>query len=87
MTPSPTALTQIRNAWMDDTGHVLAMFGNEAASRYLFNLLTDEQAEEFLRTMEGGNAFNRDEFCGMCGTLLSAGNKICPSCGLDNECK
>ncbi len=84
MIPSPTSLTVVRNAWMDDTGHVLAMFGTEAASAYLFTLLTNEQAEEFLRAMRG-NAFIRDEFCEECGTLLSAGNKICPKCGLDNE--
>ncbi len=82
---SPTSLTVVRNAWMDDTEHVLAMFGTEAASQYLFTLLTNEQAEEFLRAMRG-NAFNRDEFCNECGTLLSAGNKICPKCGHDCEC-
>jgi hypothetical protein len=63
MVPSPTSLTAVRNAWMDDAGHVLAMFGTEAASQYLFNLLTDEEAEEFLRAMQG-NAFNRE-----CDTL------------------
>lgn len=84
MIPNPTLFTVVHKVWMDDTGHVLAMFGTDAAAQYMFGLLTNEQAEEFLRAMRG-NAFNRDEFCDECDTLLSAGNKTCPSCGHDND--
>lgn len=81
---APRVMTVMRKAWLGDDGHVLAMFGTDEAAHYLFNLLTDEQVAEFLRTMQG-NAFNRDEFCSECGTLLSAGNKFCPGCNHDNE--
>ena len=81
---TPRAMTVMRKAWVGDDDHVLAMFGTDEAAEYLFNLLTDDQVAEFLRTMRG-NAFNRDEFCDECGTLLSAGNHICPKCGHDNE--
>lgn len=80
----PTKMTAMRTAWVGDDSHVLAMFGTEEAALYLFSLLTDDQVAEFLRASKG-NAFNRDQFCDQCDTLLSAGNKICPDCGHDNE--
>jgi hypothetical protein len=80
----PKAMTVMRKAWVGDDDHVLAMFGTDEAAQYLFNLLTDDQVAEFLRTMRG-NAFNCDEFCDECDTLLSAGNHFCPKCGHDNE--
>jgi hypothetical protein len=82
----PTKMTVMRKAWVGDDDHVLAMFGTDEAAQYLFGLLTDDQVAEFLRTMQG-NAFNRDQFCVFCDTLLRAGNKICPGCGQDNEDK
>ncbi len=81
---APRSMTVMRKVWLGDDNHVLAMFGTDEAAEYLFNLLTDEQVAEFLRAMKG-NAFNRDEFCDECDTLLSVGNKICPECGHDNE--
>lgn len=77
-------MTVMRRSWVGDDSHVLVMFGTEEAAQYLFDLLTDDQVSEFLRTMRG-NGFNRDQFCGECDTLLSAGNKLCPKCGHDNE--
>ena len=75
-----------RCGWIDEDGHVLALFGTEKASAYLFELLTDEQAANFLRLMEG-NAFIRPRNCIDCETELFAGNNVCPKCGLDNEDK
>lgn len=80
----PKAMTVMRKAWVGDDNHVLAMFGTDEGAQYLFNLLTDDQVAEFLRAMRG-NVFNRDQSCDECDTLLSAGNKICPKCGHDNE--
>jgi hypothetical protein len=82
----PTKMTVMRKAWVGDDDHVLAMFGTDEATLYLFNLLTDDQVAEFLRASKG-NAFNRDQFCMECDTLLPAGNHFCPECGLDNEDK
>jgi len=82
----PTKMTVMRKAWVGDDNHVLAMFGTDEATLYIFNLLTDEQVEEFLRASRG-NVFNRDQFCSECDTLLATGTKICPGCGLNNEDK
>ncbi len=82
----PTKMTVMRKAWVGDDNHVLAMFGTDEATLYIFNLLTDEQVEGFLRASRG-NVFNRDQFCLDCDTLLCTGNKICPGCGMDNEDK
>ena len=75
-----------RNGWIDDQGHVLALFGNPDASKFLFDLLSDEQAKKFLEFMQD-NAFVRPRNCAECETELFAGNNICPKCGLDNEDK
>ena len=75
-----------RNGWIDDQGRVLALFGNPDASQFLFDLLTDEQAQKFLEFMKE-NAFVRQKVCSECQTELFAGNNICPKCGLDNEDK
>jgi hypothetical protein len=82
----PTRLVAMKSAWIDENNIVLAMFGNSAASEYLFNQLSDEQAVEFLRLLADNN-FDRTQWCIRCESELNYGNHICPKCGLDNEDK